>query len=616
MQKNKVFIIMKKFSAILLILFVKGIVSQNIHRCGTDLMVQQALKTYPDAKKNMEELELFTQQWITENSNNKSDKALLITIPVVVHVVYKNSSENLSDARIQSQIDVLNQDFRRLNADASNTPSAFQSVAADVEIEFCLATKDPNGNPTNGITRTSTTVSSFDINTDNIKFSSQGGKDAWPSNKYLNIWVGDISGGLLGYATPPGMFPAAYDGVVINYRYFGTAAYGAQSPYNKGRTATHEVGHWLNLKHIWGDDGTSCSGSDNVNDTPNQAGENYGCPSFPKTDACTPTSPGVMFMNYMDYVDDACMNMFTAGQKARMHAAINGARSSLFSSDGCSGTGGGGGGSGSCDTLSNWTNGDTEALYTSNGGGYVAGHNEYNDKAKAERFSNVGTNKQVTKIFYKFGHASGYNSSSTVAAALWSDASGSPGSELVSVNMSVQTIAGHVTNNQYTLLTLSSPVSVGNNFFAGIKLNYSGSLKVALYTSTDGDQVPPTAWEQFSDNSWKRFDDSQSWGLDVSLAVFPVICDVTLGTESIAGLNEVKVYPNPTDGEINLILPQTATYELRVYDMMGKLIISKNIINQGEFTHVLDLSGQKNGIYFIEIRHGNTFTTQKVLLSR
>ncbi|MCX7743381.1 MAG: M43 family zinc metalloprotease [Flavobacteriales bacterium] len=610
---------MKKLLLVILFYPLLNLYAQNVHRCGTDYLVQKALQSNPDVRKNMEELEAFTQQWIAEHAHDKSEKALLITIPVVVHIVYNNASENLSDARIQSQIDVLNQDFRRLNADASNTPSAFQSVAADVEIEFCLANIDPNGQPTTGITRTSTSVTSFDMNTDNIKFTSQGGKDAWPSNKYLNIWVGDISGGILGYATPPGTFPANQDGVVINYKYFGTSAYGAQAPYNKGRTATHEVGHWLNLKHIWGDDGTSCSGTDNVSDTPNQGGENYGCPSYPLTDACSPSAPGVMFMNYMDYVDDACMNLFTAGQKARMHAAINGPRSSLFNSNGCSGSGGGGGGgggSGTCDTLSNWTAGDTEVLYTTNGGGFVGGHNEFNDKAKAERFSNIGTNKQVTKIFFKFGHASGYNSSSTVAAALWNETAGAPGSELVSINMPVSAIANHVSNGQFSLLNLTSPVSVGNNFYAGIKLTYSGSLKVALYTSTDGNQVPSTAWEQFSDNTWKRFDDSQSWQLDVSLAVFPVVCDATLGTESIVGINEAKLYPNPTDGQLNLVLPQTNTYEILIYDMMGRLVFSKSIVNEGEFAHLLDLSEHKNGLYFVEIRQGNISTTKKVILNR
>lgn len=605
---------MKKVLFLALLITFSGIYAQNVHRCGTEYIVQKALQENPSIQFNIDELEQFTEQWIKDNPIG-TDKALFVRIPVVVHIVYNTSAENLSDARIQSQIDVLNADFRRLNSDASNTPSAFQSVAADVEIEFCLASKDPYGASTNGITRTSTSVTSFDINNDYIKFSSQGGKDAWPSNKYLNIWVGDISGGILGYATPPGVFPANQDGVVISYQYFGTSAYGAVAPYNKGRTATHEVGHWLNLKHIWGDDGTSCSGSDNVSDTPNQAGENYGCPTFPKTDACTPTSPGVMFMNYMDYTDDACMNMFTAGQKTRMQAAVSASRSGLLTSDGCSG---GGGGTGTCDTLSNWTAGDAQALYAvqSPGTGYISGHNSYSDKAKAERFANVGSNKQVTKIFFKFGAAENYDANSTVAAALWSDASGSPSTQLTSVNMPVSTIASHVSGGQYTLLTLTSPVAVGNNFFAGIKLTYSGSLTVALYTSTDGDQVPATAWEQFSDNSWYRFDNSSSWGLNVSLAVFPVVCDATLGTESVAGIGDVQVFPNPTDGIIQMILPETKTYNLYVYDMMGRLVQSERIANEGDFAHSIDLSSHPNGLYFVEIRQENKSITKKIILSR
>lgn len=605
---------MRKLLFLTICVFSLNVFSQNPNRCGTDYIVQKALQENPSLQSNIDEIEQLTDQWIKDNPMTGTDKALLVRIPVVVHIVYNTAPQNLSDARIQSQIDVLNADYRRLNADASNTPSAFSGLAADIEIEFCLASKDPNGNPTNGITRTQTSVSSFDINNDYIKFSSQGGKDAWPSNKYLNIWVGKISGGILGYATPPGVFPANQDGVVINYQSFGTAAYGASAPYDKGRTATHEVGHWLNLKHIWGDDNGSCSGSDGVSDTPNQAGENYGCPTFPLTDACSPSSPGVMFMNYMDYVDDACMNLFTAGQKARMQAAVNTNRSGLLTSNGCTG----GGGGGSCDTLSNWTAGDIETIYVvqSPGSGYVAGHNSYSDKAKVERFTNVGSNKQVTKIFYKFAKAENYNANSTVAAVLWSDASGSPGTELYTGNMPVSTIASHVSGGQYTLLTLPTPVAVGNNFFAGIKMTYSGSLAVALYTSKDGDQIPATAWEQASDNSWLRFDNSASWGLDVSLAVFPVVCDASLGVESVVGLKDVQVYPNPTDGWLQMILPETKAYDILVYDMMGRLLQSEKIVNEGDFSHALDLSAYPNGLYFVEIRQENKSLTKKIILSR
>ncbi|MDC0201700.1 zinc metalloprotease, partial [Flavobacteriales bacterium] len=286
----------------------------------------------PLLEERMQKNENNLQRWI--DNQPESSNPTIITIPVVVHVVYYNSNENISTAQVQSQIDILNEDFRRLNSDASNTPSAFQSVAADCEIEFCLATTDPNGNSTTGITRTSTSQSSFSTN-DGVKYSSSGGIDAWNTSEYLNIWVCDISGGILGYAQFPGGNSSS-DGVVCDYAYFGnigTATY----PFHLGRTATHEVGHYLNLRHIWGD--ANC-GNDQCNDTPTQQSSNYGCPSFPSTSNCSGNgSNGDMFMNYMDYTDDACMNIFSNDQKTRMIAAINTYRSGLLSSNACQGSG-------------------------------------------------------------------------------------------------------------------------------------------------------------------------------------------------------------------------------------------------------------------------------------
>lgn len=326
-----------KLSVLLLVtaLITNTGLPQTVRTCGTMNNLERLKNSDPQLESRMAQLEQFTQQWINENANKRA--AVIYTIPVVVHVVYNGSSENISDAQVQSQIAVLTEDFRRLNADKTNTPSAFSSIAADVEIEFCLATKDPAGNATTGITRTSTSVTQFYDN-DGVKFNSSGGKDAWATDKYLNLWSCDLGTGLLGYAQFPGG-SASTDGVVINYRYFGRNG-SAQAPFNKGRTATHEVGHWLNLYHIWGDDGGACTGSDNVTDTPNQAADSYGCPTYPKTDACSPSSPGVMFMNYLDYTDDACMNMFSSGQSSRMRALFGsgGARASLLSSTGCGGT--------------------------------------------------------------------------------------------------------------------------------------------------------------------------------------------------------------------------------------------------------------------------------------
>ena len=183
------------------------------------------------------------------------------------------------------------------------------------------------------MTRTQTSHDSFGSD-DEVKFDSSGGSDAWPRDEYLNIWVCQLSGGLLGYAQFPGG-PAETDGVVITHTGFGTTGTAA-APFDQGRTATHEIGHWLNLRHIWGDDGTGCSGSDFVDDTPNQGGGNTGKPTFP-TISCNNGPNGDMFMNYMDYVDDDAMVMFTEGQITRMHACLDGPRSAIGTSISCSG---------------------------------------------------------------------------------------------------------------------------------------------------------------------------------------------------------------------------------------------------------------------------------------
>jgi hypothetical protein len=315
-----------------LLLLVSAAPANAQRNCGAMEHLQNMILQDPSVLQNRQNIEQFTQNWITNNPQGNNSRAL-VTIPVVVHVVYRTTTENVSDAQIQSQMNVLNADFAKLNADWTNTPSVFQSLVANVDVQFCLAQRDPNGNASNGIVRKLTTSTSFSTN-DNVKRSANGGSDAWPSSSYLNLWVCNISGGILGYAQFPGG-SAATDGVVVNYNAFGTTGTAA-APFNKGRTATHEVGHWLNLYHIWGDDGTGCTGSDNVTDTPNQGDENYGCPSFP-TASCSNGPNGDMYMNYMDYTDDACMFMFTNGQKVRMQAlfATGGFRASLLNSLGC-----------------------------------------------------------------------------------------------------------------------------------------------------------------------------------------------------------------------------------------------------------------------------------------
>ena len=250
-------------------------------------------------------------------------QSVVITIPVVFHVLYANSTENIADSEILEQLQTLNDDFRRLNSDADG----IWPQAADTEIEFCLASFDPGGAPTNGILRVPTTVSSFGSD-DAMKFSAQGGSDAWPASDYLNFWVCNLGGGLLGYAQFPGG-AAATDGVVCGYPFVGNNGPGA-GIYNLGRTGTHEVGHWLDLRHIWGDG--LCGADDGVSDTPESDAANFNCAIG--HESCGSVD---MVQNYMDYSQDACMNLFTSGQAVRMQALFQpgGARASLLNSEGC-----------------------------------------------------------------------------------------------------------------------------------------------------------------------------------------------------------------------------------------------------------------------------------------
>jgi len=289
-------------------------------RCGAMERWQMEVKNNPELRENRSLVEEKIKQW------KKSTTSNAYTIPVVFHIIYENESENVSAAQIQSQLDVLNQDFNRTNPDANQTPLAFQNLAADCNINFCLAQRTPNNDTSQGITYTQSDISSFSLYDNRIFHDSLGGKTIWDPSKYLNIYVCDLTNAL-GFASFPGSNQSR-DAVVINYSNFGTID--VQPPFNKGRTATHELGHWLNLLHIWGDG--SC-GNDLVEDTPIQEIENYGCPSHPSP---TCSNNGDMFQNFMDYSNDACMNLFTDGQKDRMHATLNTQRSNISNTVACS----------------------------------------------------------------------------------------------------------------------------------------------------------------------------------------------------------------------------------------------------------------------------------------
>lgn len=294
-------------------------------KCGAMEAHMRLVEQDPGMRQRRADIHAETAKLIQSSSMmRRATKKGPTTIPVVVHVVYKTASQNISVAQINSQIDALNRDYSAANPDKASTPPVWGGLIMDAQIRFVLAVKDPAGKPTTGITRTKTKVASFSTN-DDVKFAARGGADAWPSLKYLNLWVCALGDGLLGYAQFPGG-AAATDGVVILNTAFGTTGT-ATAPFNLGRTATHEVGHWLNLNHIWGDT-SDCSGTDHVADTPNAQLPNFGAPTFPHI-TCGNGPNGDMFVNYMDYVDDRAMVMFSAGQVARMQATLAGPRSSI-----------------------------------------------------------------------------------------------------------------------------------------------------------------------------------------------------------------------------------------------------------------------------------------------
>ncbi len=316
--------------------------SQNNH-CGYNTYLRQLEQDFPQEYAKILETNAEADA-LPKGTTTYKTNGSVYTIPVVVHIVYSSTGQNIDDVFVTSQLKVLNEDYRRLNADAASTPAAFAAVAGDAEIEFCLAQQDPDGVINSGITRTETDITSWslfvatgaDNYADNVKFTNKGGEDAWPRADYLNIWVCNMTGGILGYATPPGGV-STKDGVVIGYKYFGDDSPG--DVYDKGRTATHEIGHWLGLKHTWGDDDFAaepqCGGSDGMDDTPNQEDATYGNPSFPFLDDCSPSSPGIQFMNYMDYTDDGTMNMFSNDQIDKMRGILESSRSDIPLSNRC-----------------------------------------------------------------------------------------------------------------------------------------------------------------------------------------------------------------------------------------------------------------------------------------
>lgn len=602
--------------------------------CGTMAVDARLRAEDPAYALNRQQIESFTQNYIA--THPAEGMRSVVVVPTVIHVVYHSASQNLSDAQLMTQMDVLNEDYRRTNADAAETPPYFAGVAADCEIEFCLASTDPDGNPTSGITRTSSTRTSFTTD-DKVKFTSQGGEDAWPADSYLNIWVCNLSGGLLGYAQFPGG-PDATDGIVCDYAYFGRGGT-ALSPYDLGRTATHEVGHWLNCYHVWGDDGNACYGTDYCDDIPNQADETYGCPSGARV-SCSNGPNGDMYENYMDYTDDACMNIFTNDQKARMQAlfAPGGARYSILSSNGCSG-----GGGGACEVPTGLNATDIAESSAVLNWSPVTGAVSYNVQAREvgtgtwTTGSTTGTNINFTGLSagtdYEFqvqtdcgGSLSAFSSSAyftTPGGGACSD-DFEPNdthniATVITPGVTYNAMISPSGDNDWFKFTTVSPNTKIRVTMTSLPADYDMKLykgnKLKGTSDNSGTADEEIIWN--TNQAGSRFinvygyadasDPSDCYELlvEVSNTAFRTLEEEP--GESLVSDAIVNIYPNPAMNTVNIDYSSTAKTNVQVVitDLLGRVVkTSDNAVAEGGNIITFDVSDLAPGIYITTVSDG------------
>ncbi|TKK71519.1 T9SS type A sorting domain-containing protein [Ilyomonas limi] len=614
--------------------------------CATNEVYLQMLSNNPVFAKNQQEIEAFTQRFIKNGGSRMQSTtargAATYIIPVVVHVVYHTTAQNISDAQVQSQIDVLNKDYQKLNADTAAVPSVFKPLIADCKIQFCLAKQNPGGNPTTGIIRKYTSKTSFSDN-DAVKKSSSGGDDAWPASSYLNLWVCNLSNDLLGYAQFPGG-PPATDGVVILYSAFGTTGT-VKAPYNKGRTATHEVGHWLNLRHIWGDDYGDCTGSDLVGDTPNAADENYGCPTFPHV-SCSNGPNSDMFMNYMDYTNDACMQMFTTGQKDRMWAVLQsgGARAAIVNSQGCSTP------SGSCGTPNNLATSNISQSAATVSWNAVSGAISYRLQYKVSSASTYTTISGLTATSYTL---TGLTASTKYTYKIQATCSGGAGS--YSSTATFTTMATACTDKFEPNNTKSSAKFIGLNKNIKALIDTSDDLDFFKFTTTtsapnfkvmltdlpkdyDLKLFNPSGTQIGSSQNGSTSSESIAYNGGIAgtyrVEVFgfngvysATSCYTLKITTSSSSLKEdvtktiniksgVMVYPQPASGYTTIQFAGSewkGNATLSVISQMGQLLSVKQI-NTDSRQYRLDVSNLANGMYYIKISNNSITVTQKIVV--
>jgi hypothetical protein len=632
----------KQFILVALIVVCFGITTK-IHaqrKCGTmDYLIQQKADD-PSLDLKMQTYEQDPQKWIQNNRTLIKNSKTVITVPVVVHIVYNTSVQNLNDTRVFEQMNVLNRDYAGLN---TNSMGAFSTnLKVNTNIQFCLAQRKPDGSPTNGIERRQTSVLSFTVN-DAVKYYAQGGLDSWDPTKYFNIWVCNLGGGYTGYSQFPTTGINATFGSVIGYRYFGIT--GATAPYNLGETATHEVGHCFNLYHTWGDDYGACNGTDYCDDVPNQADHTYGAYTGVLTDLCSSVSPGIMYMDFMDYTDDISLANFTPNQNERIAAlfAVNGLLYSLSVSDGCSP-------STQCGTPTGLTATNVTSTTATLNWTAVANANSYNIQYRIAgnptfiTTTSATNSKAVTSLTplsnYEFqvqavcsvagsysslssfstGCADNYESNNTLATAK-TIAVNTPISALISTSLDLDYYKFSNSSQQKNIkLTLTNlPADYDLKLYKPNGNLYSTSQFSGMTNETIIYNNAPSGTyilEVYSrSGSYSNF------------SCYTVTASISGNSfREIAGDNayaEVKaammVYPNPAKDNINIAYssPNDSPVIVSIYDLTGRKVAENHFeASKGENTYALNTQNLSKGVYAITLENAGARLTSKLIIEK
>ncbi|MFH0866690.1 MAG: M43 family zinc metalloprotease [Bacteroidota bacterium] len=617
-------------------------------KCGTMEYLEQMKTDDPSLEAQMQMWDDQMEQWIADNKDYIATSKAVITVPVVVHVVYSSTSQNVTDARVLEQINVLNRDYAGLNTHSMGSFST--SLRVNTELQFCLAQRTPGGAATSGIERRQTTVTSFSTN-NAVKYYSNGGLSAWDPTKYMNIWVCNLGGGLCGYAQFPTSGVNATFGVVINYQYFGVT--GAVSPYNLGGTTTHEIGHCFNLYHIWGDDGGACTGTDYCSDVPNQANATYGHHTGVLTDACSTTSPGIQYMNFMDYSDDLDYANFTPNQKARIVACFSssGPLYSLTTSNGCTPPT-----PGTCDVPSGLTATSIASTTATLSWTAVSAATSYNiqyrktgtttwssttsttnSKAVSGLTASTSYEYQVQTVCssgsssfsssYTFtttssggGCTDNYESNNSISAA-----------KLIAVNTTISALISTSTDVDFFKFSNTSAMKNIKVTLSGLPKDYDlklyNSSGTLLATSQNGGTTAEAIKYNNAPVGTYYIKVYGYGGVYSATSCYSLIANISATAyktdgEVIEEPNtpaDISLYPNPAKDQATLAynIDKDCSVTLKLYDITGSMK-SENVYTatKGLNTYTIDLTGFIKGLYIMELNNGSEVVVKKLMVEK